>query len=274
MAMSGPSQTGKRHVIVVGGGLSGMCAAIAAAERGASVTVLDRAYGGGASAISGGVVYAGGGTRPQKEAGYNDTADNMFAYLRYEIGDAVNETTLRRFCDESVANLEWLESHGAKFSGAEVPYKTSYPTGDYYLHYSGNEKAQPCAKLATPAPRGHRPVGKGLPGMEMTGASLWQAVSHSALRLGVKFESASRAEELLVEEGRVKGVRYRKLDDKAWAAAPYKILTQTAKDYQTTVQPLSRCLDAVADTIWWRSAKTKSLEADAVILAAGGFVSK
>lgn len=123
-------------------------------------------------------------------------------------------------------------------------------------------------------PRGHRPVGNGLPGMEMTGASLWQAVSHSALRLGVKFESASRAEELLVEEGRVKGVLYRKLDDKAWAAAPYKILTQTAKDYQMTVQPLSRCLDAVADTIWWRSAKTKSLEADAVILAAGGFVSK
>lgn len=121
--------TAKPDIIVVGGGLAGVCAAIAATERNASVVVIDRASGGGSSAISGGVVYVGGGTRPQKEAGYDDDPANMFRYLRHEVGDAVDEATLRRFCDQSVANLDWLERHGARFSGSEAPYKTSYPTG-------------------------------------------------------------------------------------------------------------------------------------------------
>ncbi|MGB6454276.1 MAG: FAD-dependent oxidoreductase, partial [Streptosporangiaceae bacterium] len=44
-------------VIVVGYGVAGVCAAIEAADAGARVLALDRGYGGGASALSGGVVY-------------------------------------------------------------------------------------------------------------------------------------------------------------------------------------------------------------------------
>lgn len=136
-------------VIVVGAGLSGICAAIAAIEKGAqSVVVLDRANGGGASAISGGIVYAGGGTRTQREAGYEgDTPDNMFHYLREEVGDAVDEDTLRRFCDESVARMEWLESHGAEFGGPLCPFKTSFPKPEYGLVYSGNVRSLPLTFL-------------------------------------------------------------------------------------------------------------------------------
>ena len=50
---------------------------------------LDRCSGGGASTISGGIVYAGGGTSVQRAAGIDDTADAMFAYLSREVGDAV-----------------------------------------------------------------------------------------------------------------------------------------------------------------------------------------
>jgi len=50
-------------VLVVGWGAAGACAAIEARAAGASVIVVDRFEGGGASALSGGVVYAGGGTR-------------------------------------------------------------------------------------------------------------------------------------------------------------------------------------------------------------------
>ncbi|MBV6416028.1 MAG: hypothetical protein CMLOHMNK_00555 [Steroidobacteraceae bacterium] len=53
-------------VIVVGLGAAGAAAAIEAADHGASVLVLDRLNGGGASALSGGVIYAGGGTRQQR----------------------------------------------------------------------------------------------------------------------------------------------------------------------------------------------------------------
>lgn len=108
---SGTPRTQNADVIVVGAGIASVCTSIAAAENGASVILLDRAHGGGASALSGGVVYAGGGTDQQKEAGYeDDSPENMFAYLSKEIGDAVDEETLRQICEGSVARLNWLDS--------------------------------------------------------------------------------------------------------------------------------------------------------------------
>lgn len=105
-------------------------------------------------------MYAGGGTKHQKDAGYKDTAENIFRYLQSEIAHAVDAATLGRFCDESAANIEWLEGYGVRISGSGAPHKTSYPVGDDYLHQSDNEKAEPMASLAGPVPRGHRPVGK------------------------------------------------------------------------------------------------------------------
>ncbi len=68
-------------VIVVGFGAAGAAAAIEAADRGARVLVLDRGYGGGATAYSGGIVYAGAGTAEQRAGGYVDSVENMLAYL-------------------------------------------------------------------------------------------------------------------------------------------------------------------------------------------------
>lgn len=90
-------------VIVVGFGAAGAAAAIEAADNGARVLVLDRGYGGGATALSGGIVYAGAGTAEQRAGGYDDSVDNMVAYLRQEVGDAVSDHTLDRFCRESPA---------------------------------------------------------------------------------------------------------------------------------------------------------------------------
>src|ERR1700733_12572042 len=72
-------------VVIVGYGAAGAAAAIEAADAGARVLVLDRGYGGGASTLSGGVVYAGGGTPYQQAAGLHDTPENMFNYLRQEV---------------------------------------------------------------------------------------------------------------------------------------------------------------------------------------------
>ena len=68
-------------VLVVGWGAAGACAAIEARESGAEVMVLDRFGGGGASVLSGGVVYAGGGTPYQRQAGFADTPQAMQDYL-------------------------------------------------------------------------------------------------------------------------------------------------------------------------------------------------
>ena len=77
-------------VVVVGFGGAGACAAIEAADNGSSVMVIERFSGGGASKASGGIVYAGGTTH-QKEAGFDDTPENMFNYLKMEVKDAVKD---------------------------------------------------------------------------------------------------------------------------------------------------------------------------------------
>ena len=76
-------------VVVVGLGAAGACAALEAVAAGADVIVLDRFCGGGATALSGGIVYAGGGTIQQLQAGVPDTSEAMFGYLSREVGDAV-----------------------------------------------------------------------------------------------------------------------------------------------------------------------------------------
>src|SRR5690242_13088361 len=99
--------------VVIGLGAAGACAALEIAEgENASVLVLDRFLGGGATKLSGGVIYAGGGTPAQRAAGVADTPQAMFDYLRHEVEDAVSEPTLRRFCEGSVADLDWLAGHG------------------------------------------------------------------------------------------------------------------------------------------------------------------
>ncbi|WP_425322153.1 FAD-dependent oxidoreductase, partial [Actinoplanes campanulatus] len=175
-------------VVVVGFGAAGACAAIEAAEAGADVLVIDRFTGGGATAISGGIVYAGGGTRQQRAAGVTDTPSAMYAYLRHEAGDAVSPATLRRFCDGSADMLAWLEDHGVPFDARLCPYKTSYPTNRHYLYQSGSEHAHP-----DPAPRGHRVHAPGT-----SGGTLHARLATAARALGVRFLPQTEAVSLIL----------------------------------------------------------------------------
>ncbi len=146
-------------ILVVGMGIAGTCAALAASEsRDQSILVLDRFDGGGSSSLSGGVIYAGGGTKIQREAGVEDSPEAMLAYLLEETNGAVSEGTLRRFCSGSAEMIEWIEQHGVCFSAKVAPRKASYPTRDGYLYLSGNETVQQYADHIPPAARGHRVV--------------------------------------------------------------------------------------------------------------------
>lgn len=89
---------------------------------------IDRGFGGGATALSGGIVYAGGGTRYQKAADVDDDPDNMFQYLTQEVRNAVSDDTLRRFCDESAETISWLERQEASFQASLAPFKTWHHT--------------------------------------------------------------------------------------------------------------------------------------------------
>lgn len=151
-------------VVVVGFGAAGAAATLEACRNGSRVLVVDRFAGGGATARSGGVFYAGGGSAQQKLAGYEDTPDEMYRYLRSELGDAIPEPALRSFCEESLGHLAFLEAAGVPFPPCGEAPKTSYPPNECTLYFSGNELCPPHDQAAVPAPRGHRVLGRGLTG--------------------------------------------------------------------------------------------------------------
>jgi len=72
----------RADVVVIGAGATGLPAAIAACENGASVLLIEANFDvGGHAAISGGNVPLGGGTSAQKAAGIEDTPDLLFSDL-------------------------------------------------------------------------------------------------------------------------------------------------------------------------------------------------
>ena len=259
---------GSYDVIVGGYGAAGAAAAIEAADAGARVLVLDRGYGGGASDLSGGVVYAGGGTTIQEAAGLKDTPENMFNYLSQEVRGVVSDATLRRFCETSPAMIGWLERQGAKYRGALCPYKTSYPTDAHYLYYSGNEKAYPYKLKAEPAARGHRMVAKGM----SSGHAFFQALRASAESKGIEFKPLSRVHELIISGGAVVGVRYRTMAMGTPEQLRHQRLSFAAGKLGNWVPPVGGRLDRTAEALWQANATEAEAHGASVILSGGGFV--
>jgi 3-oxo-5alpha-steroid 4-dehydrogenase len=146
------------EVAVVGLGAAGAAATLEAAESGAEVLTLERASaGGGTSAMSGGVLYLGGGTRLQKECGFEDSPEEMFRYLMAACGERPDEEKLRIYCEGSADHYHWLLDQGVPFKPVFYPGYSGEPPTDDGLVYSGTEDAWPFDQIAKPAPRGHVP---------------------------------------------------------------------------------------------------------------------
>jgi 3-oxo-5alpha-steroid 4-dehydrogenase len=257
-------------VLVVGLGAAGACPAIEAANAGAKVIVTDRFCGGGASAKSGGVIYAGGGTRLQKTAGYDDSPEAMYEYLCMEVGDAVERSTLRDFCDRSVEMIEWLEAHGVEFDSAVPPCKTSYPADGYYLYFSGNEAVKDYAGKYPPAPRGHRVKGAGL-----SGAMLFRALRRSVEAAGAQVMTQSSVRRLVVDSGTgaVLGAELWQFENQGRAARHHRRLSSWAERLYYAVPSISDGLRRRALGVELAGAHPRLVHARAgVVLSTGGFI--
>lgn len=261
-------------VLVVGWGAAGACAAIEARTAGAEVLVLERFGGGGASVLSGGVVYAGGGTPYQQQAGYADTPQAMQDYLRKEVNGVVSEATLQRFCQDSVANLAWLEQQGVRFGATMPSFKTSYPPEGKFLYYSGNEVVPSFGTGAPPAPRGHRAVSKG-----QSGAKLYAALQESTVRSGARVMTQASVRRL-VQVRNADGSLGRVLGVEVWQLPPDDARTRRHAELDGLVakwrifqQGRAEAGRREASAIEQATAKPRLIRArQGVILSTGGHV--
>ena len=254
-------------VLVAGAGAAGIAAALQAREAGAAVLIVDRFDLGGATARSGGVVYAGGGTPQQRAAGFDDTPEAMFNYLSREVGDAVSPDTLRRFCQDSRELLQWLESLGAAYHSTPKPPKTSYPKNGVYLYYSGNEGLAGFKEYAKPAPRGHRTVDKGL-----SGSRLYAVLRAAVERASVPVLGQSAVRRLIQDaQGHVIGVELAQLPAGSSAARRFRTLTRRAEFLHNVMPGWADRLRARAMRIEQQHARTVHVRARrGVVLATGG----
>jgi succinate dehydrogenase/fumarate reductase flavoprotein subunit len=106
-------------VVIAGAGASGLCAAIAARDRGASVIAIDQNHDvGGHAMVSGGRIPLGGGHRLQQKYGISDSADQVYLdhtspgneELRFSDRDLV-----RVWADENAATFDFLLDNGVEF---------------------------------------------------------------------------------------------------------------------------------------------------------------
>jgi fumarate reductase flavoprotein subunit len=103
-------------IVIAGGGLSGLSAALTAAESGVKAIVLEKMHFlGGAGLFPEGSL--GIGTRFQKENGIQITTDKVFSKVMEFHHWRCNASVIRRLLNESGKTIDWLMDHGVKIEG-------------------------------------------------------------------------------------------------------------------------------------------------------------
>ena len=190
------------EVLVVGLGAAGAAAALEASAAGAEVLALERGgAGGGTSAMSGGVLYLGGGTPLQKECGFEDSPEEMFKYLMASCGERPDEARIRLYCEGSVDHYHWLLDQGVPFKPVFYPGYSGEPPTDDGLVFSGTENAWPFDRVAAPAPRGHVPQVE-----HQAGPLLMQRLLAALAATPTTVRADTRVTALLHEGERIAGV--------------------------------------------------------------------
>ncbi len=190
-------------VVIAGQGVAGGAAAIEAARAGADVIVLERmTRGGGATALSTGITYFGSGTSIQRACGFEDSLEDMLAYVRLAAGEHADPERVRLYCENSLEHFQWFVDLGVEFRESFLDDKVTHPLTADCLTFSGNEDCWPFNEQARPVPRGHKPAREG-----EAGGYLMEAVLAGTLAAGAEVVNECRVERLVcAPDGRVVGV--------------------------------------------------------------------
>jgi succinate dehydrogenase/fumarate reductase flavoprotein subunit len=199
-------------VVVCGFGGAGGSAAIEAAKCSAKVLLLERASdGGGSTALSSCEMYLGGsgGTSLQRACGFEDSTENMIAYLQACLEDKGDPAKIKLYAENSADHFEWVKSLGVTYKEAVHLGRIVVPDSNESLLFTGNERVNPFLDYATAVPRGHVPSHEGDFGGKIFFAALKQAVMDQ----GVNISCDSRVLGLIVDDDKIIGVSYKKDND-------------------------------------------------------------
>jgi succinate dehydrogenase/fumarate reductase flavoprotein subunit len=223
-------------VVVVGSGSAGVVAALTAAVEGASVAVLERApVFGGTSAVSGGGMWLPGN---DLDPNWTDDLAGAKTYLERLTVGLVREEVLDRFLAESGGVPTFLAEHTpltftvdigrpdyhAPWEGSSLTSRTVFPA-TYEMSRLGELGRQ----VRRQGPGGMPPISNSEElefiqggdiealnrlvrerlekGIALRGLALIGGVMEGCLNHGVEFVANTRARELLLEDGRVVGLR-------------------------------------------------------------------
>jgi succinate dehydrogenase/fumarate reductase flavoprotein subunit len=192
-------------LIIVGGGIAGLSAAVQGRESGLDILVIERAFApGGSSALAGGQMYLGGGTPVQKACGFEDSVEDMYEYLKMSCPVPADEKC-RIYAESSLEQFDWLEKHGVPFERSFFSGKAAMQHGTECLIWSGNELVREFRERARPAPRGHK---VSFVGVEGGGSVIINALIDAYAKLDGRLMCETRVSALVKDSsGRVIGVR-------------------------------------------------------------------
>ena len=135
--MKGVALPGAVDVIVLGAGLAGHCAALAAAEQGASVALLEKTATHGGSTVQSSGTFAFAGTALQAAQGIEDSAERLARDI-FKAGGQHNDPDLvALYVRDQLTTFEWMRAQGVEFhplalsSSMSVP--RSHPTDPHQL---------------------------------------------------------------------------------------------------------------------------------------------
>ncbi|WP_223641213.1 flavocytochrome c [Planococcus sp. 4-30] len=117
------------HLIIVGAGMAGLCAAAEASEQGASVLVLEKEEKFGGSSLLSGRYMAFAGTDIQQREGITDQTEFLVADM-LAVGEGKNEVDLvEAYGEHQFETYQWLVAQGVEFHKVQAVSGHSVPRG-------------------------------------------------------------------------------------------------------------------------------------------------
>lgn len=166
-------------ILIIGGGASGMCCAVQAAELGASVIVLEKmSTTGGCGNMAAGPFAVGSPLQNKEIIGLD--ADQAVKDILYYTHCRPDQKRVRRYVEKSGDTIKWMMDMGVKFMHPISYFPGANPTWHFMLDKDGQI--------------GWR-----------TGANTIRILTERATELGVEIMLDSPVQRLILEDGKVVG---------------------------------------------------------------------